>query len=277
MRMPTYEELVEWVTVLEQNADNLTTRLATHRQKQAEKELVQSKKKMEQLYSELVMAREMERKRIAGELHDDLGQSLALLKLQLSGLQKNPPGSHKQLQRNVSAIMDYVDQIIENARRVSHNLTPSLLEDLGLSGALRALVDDFAAHSGKGVSLEMTNIDALFPPMASISIYRIFQEILTNIERHAQAGQVTITVKKNRYSVTFQIRDDGKGFDQIKSDKGGIRESGLGLQTLNERVKMLGGRMVITSQPSLGTHINFILPFKTGKVHHEHISRCARC
>ena len=232
--------------------------------KRAEKALRESEKKLRLLSSHLLMAQETERRRISIELHDELGQALAVLKLQLRSIQRKLRKDQTALREGCESTLKYIDQVIENVRRLSRDLSPTLLEDLGLSAALRWLIDDFAKHFHVKVSLDIADMDNFFSQKAQIIIYRIFQEALTNIAKHAQATQVSVVVKKKDGSVSFSLEDNGKGFDVKQAMMRNSTEKGLGLAAMDERTWMLGGSFDVWSQEGKGTRVSFTIPIGEG-------------
>jgi PAS domain S-box-containing protein len=207
-------------------------------------------------------AQEMERKRIASELHDDLGQTLAFLKIQINNIQNKLLKHQDELKRECENSLKYADQLIEKVRTLSYGLTPISLNHLGLTASLQSLIEDFTKCSYMNIKKDIANIDRLFPPLAEITIYRIFQEIFTNIEKHANTDYVKIEVIKQDSSVSFEIEDNGKGFDLEKIEMNYLNEKRLGLASMKERVRMLGGRFKIKSQLNEGTKIYFMIPFE---------------
>jgi signal transduction histidine kinase len=232
----------------------------TGEQKLAEKALRESGKRLQFLSSHLLTAQERERRRISLELHDELGQSLTVLKLQLRSIETTLNKEQSALKEDCEKTLQYVDQIIENIRRLSRDLSPSILEDLGLTAALQWLIEDFAKHSSIKVDVDMSVLDNLFSDDAQIIIYRIFQEAFTNIGKHAQANTVAVVVKKKESSVHFQIRDDGKGFDIKQIEARYPTERSLGLLAMDERARMLEGQLVVYGQKGKGTRITFTVP-----------------
>lgn len=239
------------------------------KRKQAEVALRESRKKLRLLSSHLLKAQEKERRRISLELHDELGQALTVLKLQLGSIRKKLSPDMDALRTDVENTLKYVDLIIENVRRLSHDLSPSILEDLGLDAALRLLIKEFVNHSSIKISCEITPIDQLFSKENQIIIYRIFQETFTNIERHSKASQIWISIKQEKGTVVFTIRDDGIGFDVKQSLSRSGNERALGLTALDERARMLGGCLRIESEKGCGTHITFNIPIDEARECHE--------
>ncbi|MGA2400797.1 MAG: PAS domain-containing sensor histidine kinase [Syntrophobacteraceae bacterium] len=242
------------------------------KRKLAEEALKESRKKLRWLSSHLLKAQEKERRRISLELHDELGQALTVLKLQMGSIKKKLPLDSVTIRADIQNTMNYVDLIIENVRRLSHDLSPYILEDLGLDAALRLLIKEFVNHSDLQISCDVIPIDPLFSKENQIIIYRIFQETFTNIKRHSLALRTWISVKQKDGTVTFTIKDDGKGFDVKQPLSKCSSERGLGLTAMDERARMLGGALHIDSEKGRGTQIVFNIPTDEAKERHEFLS-----
>jgi len=197
---------------------------------------------------------------------------LTVLKLQLGSIKKKLPLDLATLRTDVENTLKYVDLIIENVRRLSHDLSPSILEDLGLDAALRLLIKEFVNHSNLQIFCDITPIDRLFSKENQIIIYRIFQESFTNIERHSQALRIWISIKQENGTVAFTIKDDGVGFDVKQSLSKCGNERALGMTALDERARMLGGLLRIDSEKGRGTQIVFNIPTDEGRERHDSLS-----
>ena len=227
--------------------------------------LRQSEKELHFLSSQLLTAQEKERRRLSIELHDELGQALMVLKLKVRSIQKALTTDQKSLDRECNKVIGYINEVTENVRRLSRDLSPSMLEDLGLSAAIRWLVETFTKHYDIESLLDIMEIDDLFSDEGQIIIYRIIQECLTNIAKHAQAKNVSVVIRKQDHRVLFRVEDDGKGFDVKAALSRNFAEKGLGLSAMNKRVRMLGGSIDIWSQEDKGTKITFSVPIIEGK------------
>jgi PAS domain S-box-containing protein len=230
--------------------------------KRAEEALKKSEKNLRDLASQLLRAQEDERKRLSQELHDELGHALLALKLQIESVQEQLLPQQATLKREVNKILGFVNATIEEVRRLYLDLSPGDLEDLGLTTALHSLVDDFAQLQ-KHIrwTIKLDNLDGLFTLSTQTAIYRIVQEALTNIGKHANPKNVFLGIKREKQEVSFTIKDDGIGFERHKFVTG---KKTLGLLAMEERVKILGGDFELWSQENRGTKISFTIPIPEG-------------
>lgn len=242
--------------------DQLHLELNEHRK--TEEELRNSEKQLRSLSSQLLTAQERERRRIAAELHDELGSSLALLRIEFALLEKKLNEDQTELRERCRRNLEYIEQVADNVSRLSRNLSPYLLEDLGLPSALRSLLSNFGKHLNVRVTHDIPEMDHLFSEDAEITIYRIIQESLTNIGKHAQARHVSMVIHIDDDSVCFTVEDDGKGYKVEQALNKDPDERGMGLSTMSERVRILGGSFDLWSQEGQGSRISFRLPKKDG-------------
>ena len=249
-------------TALKQANEALQREIAERRR--AENALRESERSLRFLTSQILSAQEKERKRISYDLHDGLGQSLMVLKLQLRALQKMMPPTGQEREEFESALI-YVNGIIESVRLLSKALIPPLLEDLGLPTALRQLFEEACKLQEIECSLNMDDINALFSLEAQTIIYRMFQGILSNIIKHAKATQIELGIQRLDGYVQFSIRDNGIGFDVDQTLGSSIKDRGLGLAFMEEQARMLGGAIRIGSKEGEGTRINITVPFSGEK------------
>jgi signal transduction histidine kinase len=188
-----------------------------------------------------------------------------ILKYQLNSLETRLPKNKTVLRSDCGDLLHYLDDIIENVRRLSWDLRPLALEKFGLATAIKNLLKDFGKHCD--IQWEPQEIEALnnlFPPLSQINIYRIFQESLTNIAKHAQATQISVKLGQQVTGVTFAIEDNGKGFDPQAAKSRESEPRGIGLATMHERARMSGGNLEIRSRSGAGTRLVFTIPRKIG-------------
>ncbi|MBW2334973.1 MAG: PAS domain S-box protein, partial [Deltaproteobacteria bacterium] len=238
----------------------LETTLEITKHKRAEEALQESGKRLRFLSSQLIMAQEKERRRISIELHDELGQALMVLKLQLRSMREQLKEDQTALREECEQILHYIDDVTENVRRLSRDLSPSILEDLGLLPSLRWLIHEFTKHHPIKSKLDIEDTPDLFSKEDERIIFRIFQEALTNIGKHAQATHVSVIIKLQHGEVSFVVEDNGKGFDVEQIFSREATEMGMGLATMEERARMVGGSLDIWSQEGIGTRISFSIP-----------------
>jgi len=231
--------------------------------KNTEKALRQSEENLRYLATQLLNAQERERVRIAHELHDDLGQSLMLLKLQLGGISRNLPPELQELQQQCLNAVDSTQDVIDSVRRLSQDLIPPTLKEIGLKAALQDLFDEFCRHHALACSFDIDDIKGLFSLDTELIIYRILQEALTNIGKYSQATQVSVSIQRKEHQVWFSVEDNGKGFEveQILARRG--RKRGLGLASMEERARMLGGSFHLWSKPDAGTKVHILVPTRS--------------
>lgn len=228
----------------------------------AEEALKDSQKQLRRLSSRLLSAQEEERNRISRELHDELGQSLTLVKLRLRSVEKRLSEDQTSLKDECGEILRYLNTVIENVRRLSRDLCPFVLDDLGLTRALQWMSDNITQNYQIRLDLDMTNIDHLFAKNDQTNIYRIIQEACTNIVKHSGASRASVSVRGENGGLVFTIADNGRGFDAAEA---AAREAGrgLGLASMEERVRMLGGKLELRSEAGKGgTRISFTLPVR---------------
>ncbi|MGD9364752.1 MAG: PAS domain S-box protein [Desulfobacteraceae bacterium] len=228
--------------------------------KQVEKSLRESEQRSRHLSSQLLAAQETERRRISMEIHDELGPSLALLKIRLNAIAGKLRKDQGKLKREVSNANDVITQLIEDTRRLSRDLSPSIIQDLKISGTLKWMLHDFEKHTDIDVQLDMVNIDDRFGIDEQLILYRIFQEALSNVRKHSQARHVNVVIQKIDDCVVIQIEDDGNGFDLEETLNRPVTERGMGLLALYERARMLRGTLGLFSQKNKGTWINLTIP-----------------
>jgi signal transduction histidine kinase len=201
----------------------------------------------------VVAAQELERKRLARELHDETGQALTSILLGLKPLERT--AATEEDRAAVASLRELVVSTLQDVRRLAVELRPSTLDDFGLSTAVERLAETFRDNTGMRVDVDAQLGDVRLPTEVETALYRIVQEALANIVKHAEATRVSILLTRKESSVAAVVEDDGKGFDK--------RETGddvLGLVGMRERVGLVGGRLVIESAKGSGTTIAAEVP-----------------
>lgn len=224
--------------------------------------LREAEQQLRHLTARLLSAQEEERRRLSRELHDEVGQSLLVLKMQIQALARKL-GDH-EVQADCRRTLAYLDTLVENVRRLSRDLSPALLEDLGLTAALRHLAQEFqACHEELRLESRLEPVDHLLLPEAQLHLYRVFQEALTNIHKHARATRVWLRLEPQDGQVVGEVGDDGVGFPA--PPEGPAQTRGLGLAAMAERLHLLGGELSLESHPGHGTRLRFRLPLPAGE------------
>jgi len=198
-----------------------------------------------------------ERARIAREIHEGVAQNLYFLGLQMDLCRKLAPKEPERVREELEGLQALLQESLQDLRRLIWALRPLELEELGPIEAIRRLARDLKAHMGLDVTVEVRGRERRFPPDVEGALYRIAQEALHNVAKHAQAqrGQVTFDVQPDR--VIVEIEDDGRGFDVERALE---TPRGLGLRHLRERVEELGGSFSLESAPGAGTRLRAVLP-----------------
>jgi signal transduction histidine kinase len=208
---------------------------------------------LRRLSNQLVRVQEDERRNISRELHDEIGQILTGLRMELGSLSRGEgDGAFRQ---RLDSVKHLAEEALRSVRNLALLLRPSMLDDLGLEPALRWQAKEVSQRSGIPVSLDIQGELHRLPEPVRICLYRAIQEALTNCIKHADATRVTVTVKQERDVLTASVQDNGKGFDVHH-----MRTQGLGLVGMEERVRALAGRLTISSQPGKGTLVTLSLP-----------------
>lgn len=222
----------------------------------SEHQLVEKNLQLQELSARLENVREEERSRISRELHDELGQSLTGIRMEISWLGGRLQALQPEMDAKVSTIKKQIDSTIAAVRRISSDLRPLVLDDLGFSAAANWYIAQFAERSGITVNADLPDTDPAHGGALATTLFRILQESLTNIARHAEAMHVGVTLRREDRQWRLSITDDGKGFDDMS-----IRsQRGIGLLGMRERVQMQGGTFVLKSAPNQGTLVEVCIP-----------------
>lgn len=231
----------------------------------SEESLRVTHQRLQELSTALQNVREQERAEIAREMHDELGQLLTGIRLELSWLGGRLPAERTDLKDKVGVLKGQLSQTIASVRRITYQLRPLILDDLGLAAAIAWLVDDFSQRTGLEVMLDVDDADE--PPrggLQALCLFRVLQESLTNITKYARASEVWISCRRDRDSWRLTVRDDGVGFDVDAVQVAGTERGGLGLLGMRERARTAGGELSISSAPGEGTQIDIRIPVQAG-------------
>ncbi len=225
--------------------------------KKLDEEFQKSQEQLRNLAAHLQTVREEERMLVAREIHDELGQTLTALKMDLSILGKRMPEDKSSLLKKIESMTELIDTTIQTVKRISAELRPGLLDDLGLFAAIDWLGEEFQNRTGIKCSISIDSEEMLLSQDRSTAIFRILQEALTNVARHARATQVRIRVKKKENHLMLHVKDNGKGIleEQLLNPKS------YGLIGIKERVHSLGGLISIKGALDKGTKISVSIPF----------------
>lgn len=209
------------------------------------------------LAARVIAAQEEERRRLGRELHRDLAQGLAVLEIQLQSARVLVSENTGPVLEVLERVSDECRALSERVRVLSHSLFPSILADLGLEAALRNLIQDFAHGHHLAIRIEIDSAPAKLPLPVSTALYRVAQEALDNIAKHAPHALVTVTLSQNPEVVNLNISDNGPGFNPHRLPIG----AGLGLLSMQERMRHIGGVLQVCSKPGAGTTISASVPW----------------
>lgn len=214
----------------------------------------------EGLAARVVQAQEEERRRIARELHDEVGQLLTGAKLSQEMLAADLPAEPAELRERALENVDLLDETMDVVRKLSLDLRPAALDELGLSAALEWHIERYQHQTGIKVTFRKALLPKRLPDPQATAVYRIVQEALTNVARHASASEVSVEIACEGQHLRMQVTDNGCGFDTAAVLRTGSAERHFGLVGLQERAALLGGKARVRSKPGQGTTITVELP-----------------
>jgi signal transduction histidine kinase len=230
--------------------------------KHYEDQLKERQHELRQLSAQVLEAREEEKTRIARELHDELGQLLSAMKMDLGWMRERMPGADPELSLKAQKMGETLDQTVNSVRRIAADLRPLMLDDLGLPDAAAWLVEDFEKRSGIRCECKIVNgaESADFERNIANTVYRALQESLTNIGRHAAATSAWVLLRIDAEGIRLEVEDNGRGV--APSDL--AKSHSLGLKGMRERVFHIGGSLEVSSPPRGGTRVNVRVPLGPG-------------
>jgi signal transduction histidine kinase len=219
--------------------------------------LMEQREKMREMAERVVTAQEQERQRISRELHDDLGQALTTHMLALRHLQSDLTLPVETMYDQLQSLYNQAFEIIGKIHTLAHNLRPPVLDALGLQVAMKTYCTEFTRRTRLPVIFEVDDNIPMLPDIYNITLYRVLQETLTNIIKHAEASHIWADLTVDDNTINLTVQDDGHGFVQ-----GNIQSNGIGLMGLHERMTLAGGKLNITSSQARGTIVlaQFPLP-----------------
>jgi len=212
--------------------------------------LKRTRRKQEEFSKRLIQAKEEEWKRLASILHDSLSQNLLVMKTELNRAKNLPL---LEMNQHLERISELVQETIDEVRAMSSELYPHQIENLGLKKSLEAMIDKVSRHSGVSVRVNIGDIDGILPKEHSINFYRIIQELVNNMLKHSGAKNMSVEIYKNSLYLETVVSDDGCGIQTIGKKS---PDEGFGLQNIEERVRLLGGKIKIESKRNKGTKVS---------------------
>jgi PAS domain S-box-containing protein len=232
--------------------------------KRSEHEVLQSREQLRDLATHLQGIREKERAHIAREIHDELGQTLTALKMDIHWMRSKLPDRDESLVQKTDAMSELVDTTMKVVKKISAELRPLLLDDFGLSAAIEWQVEEFQERTGIECELTSEPQEIVLDQAVSIAVFRVAQEALTNITRHANATKVDVSLRERGGQVAMEVRDNGKGINQDQV----LDPKSFGLIGMRERVHSFGGRLEIRGNPGKGTVVKADIPIDgKGRIH----------
>ena len=241
-----------YLAALELNAEN---QLLILRLSEKSTKAEQATEELRNLTAYLEDVREEESKRIASEIHDQLGQSLTAAKMAMARLRKSWPAPPEDIRTGMESVSELLNTVISDVRRIARHLRPLVLDQLGLNSAVEWLVDDFREQTGAACDLELQLDDSNLQTDCSMALFRILQEALTNVARHAEARHVTVELIERGEEIALRVEDDGKG---ITPDY--VRSHTFGVLSMKERALRLRGELQITPAEPTGTVVSLKIP-----------------
>jgi len=223
-------------------------------------QLEERNRELQALSERAINAQEEERRAIAHSLHDDTGQALSMLMIHLDRIDERIPERQTELKKQVADARSLAASALTELRRILSGLRPAILDDLGLVPAIRWFARTNLEPAGIRVVIKAPGVPLQFSPAVTTTLFRIVQEAVSNIVRHAGAGSVTIVLQPNEATVSLKIEDDGHGFDPGNASREAVELQRLGLLGIRERVERLGGKIQIESAPDKGTSLLVSIP-----------------
>lgn len=226
----------------------------------SEQRMLDYQSQLRRLASAMAMAEEQERRRIARDLHDGVGQSLVLCKMKIEQVRAEVSTAEKR--RNLTAALSAIENAIRDTRTLTFQLSPPVLHELGLKPAVQWLAENLETEHGVAVKVRARGNVEPQDSTTRVFVFQAVRELLMNVLKHARASAVTVQLKGDGENIVAAVEDNGQGYDTAKVRATGMRTNGMGLFNVRERVKMLGGSLTVSSRPGSGTRAELVVPGK---------------
>jgi PAS domain S-box-containing protein len=260
------EDMTVFCAVITDITERKRTEEALQKSEQHYRQLFQEGERMrdelQRLSREILRVQEEERSRISREIHDEIGQALTAISLNLRKLTTN--GKPSEVKRRIQSVQNLVEKASDFVHLFSHQIHPSMLEDLGLFPALRSFIRDFQENTGMRVKLKFSGNPGGASIEQKVALYRIVQESLTNVLKHSGTRNAVVMIRKSPEGITLQVVDNGEGFELAGTSETSGKRQGFGLLGMRERARALGGKFMILSRPGKGTRVRVHLPLRWG-------------
>lgn len=258
--IPQHEAETSSFNVLGISRDITERKILENRQRELVATLKSQQETLKLLSKEVIRAQEEERARISREIHDEIGQALTAVTFNLE-LLSNPENQKEEIEKRIKDCKQLVKTTIEDVRRFSHELRPAILDDLGLLPAFQSHARGYMERTGIEIQINgLRDIDEISDELKTV-LYRIFQESLNNIAKHAHASKVKIDITHQGDKLNFKIQDNGVGFNTDDVLNRDVKSGGLGIKGIRERVELIGGELNLKSKPNKGTELWVSIPY----------------
>jgi signal transduction histidine kinase len=260
MRVRTHLRIRDLTLDLQEKNRQLETSSRIERNRLFEA-IAQQQQQLRTLNRKLTEVQEAERKELARELHDEMGQALTAININLVEIKRTlPDSSYRLIEKELTEAVQLTEQTLKQVRQMSLNLRPPMLDDLGLTPTLRWYIKQFSRRVGIEAKLIVTGLETRLDPNIETNLFRVVQEALTNVARHSQANSVSVLLTQDEGRICAVIKDDGQGFDFDAAMNHQTDAQGAGLFGIRERVSLLGGTLQISSQAGAGTQLSIEIP-----------------
>ncbi|MGH7233763.1 MAG: sensor histidine kinase, partial [Nitrospiraceae bacterium] len=249
--------LTEERNLINSLADSVSSYLE---RKRAEEALQGAHERLQALSRQLMHVQEQERRQLARDLHDEIGQALTAVKMNLQTLQRG--GGTSGIAPPLEDSIGIIDGMLQHVRDLSLDLRPSLLDDLGLVSAVKWYVSRQAERAGWTAEVMAEESLSRLPADMAVACYRVVQEAVTNAMRHAKASRISVSLQRRDRELEIVIHDDGVGFNASEAHMRAVRGQSLGLVGMEERIRILEGRLTIDSDPGQGTRVTVRIPLR---------------